>query len=418
MLLSTNSRKHKVTVIGSGNWGTAVAKIVAENTLANNDIFQETVEMWVFEEKVELSKDSKHYDPSDPLSQGSQNLTDLINKYHENVKYLTDIPLPKNLHANPSLEDSVKDSSILIFNVPHQFIIRICDQLQGKILPYARGISCIKGVDVEEEGVSLFSETIGKKLGIYCGSLSGANIANEVAKELWCETTIGYDPPHLDSKAPTPVGGSPSQSQVDLPSFEHKDSSGHFSKVKLRPLPNDFPPIDHGLWKTLFHRPYFHVRVVNDVAGVALGGALKNIIAVGAGFVDGLGWGDNAKAAVMRVGLGEMVKFGTQFFGNSAETKTFTEESSGVADLITSCSGGRNFRCAKLSVQRGAPIEEIEKQELNGQKLQGTLTAAEVNKFLKKQGAEKDYPLFTAVYRILEGTLKVEQMPSFIESKL
>lgn len=355
--------------------------------------------MWVFEEKVEVPKDSKHYNSSDPLCQGEQNLTEVINKYNENVKYLPGVALPKNLHANPSLEDSVKNSSILIFNLPHQFIIKICDQLQGKILPFARGISCIKGVDVQEEGVSLFSETIGKKLGIYCGSLSGANIANEVAKELWCETTIGYDPPHLDSKAPTPSGGSPSQSQVDIVSFEHKDTSGQYSKVKLRPLPNDYPPIDHGLWKTLFHRPYFHVRVVSDVAGVALGGALKNIIAVAAGFVDGLGWGDNAKAAVMRVGLLEMVKFGSQFFANSIDTRTFTEESAGVADLITSCSGGRNFRCAKLSVQRNAPIEEIEKQELNGQKLQGTLTALEINKFLKKQGVEKDYPLFTSVHR-------------------
>lgn len=357
--------------------------------------------MWVFEEKVTVPESAMQFKTSNPLCQGPQNLTDVINGLHENVKYLPDVPLPTNLHANPSLEDAVRDSTILVFNVPHQFIIRICDQLQGKILPYARGISCIKGVDVTEEGVSLFSETIGKKLGIYCGALSGANIANEVAKELWCETTIGYDPPHLDSKAPTPTGGTPSQSQVDLVSFEHKDSSGQYSKVKLRPLPNDYPPIDHGLFKTLFHRPYFHVRVVNDVAGVALGGALKNIIAVAAGFVDGLGWGDNAKAAVMRVGLLEMVKFGSQFFANSIDPKTFTEESAGVADLITSCSGGRNFRCAKLSVQRGAPIEEIEQQELNGQKLQGTLTAVEVNKFLKNQKVEKDYPLFTAVHRKL-----------------
>ncbi|OKL61899.1 Glycerol-3-phosphate dehydrogenase [Talaromyces atroroseus] len=415
MLLSTNSKKHKVTVVGSGNWGTAISKIVAENTLQHSDIFQETVEMWVFEEKVEVPKDSKHYSASDPLCQGTQNLTELINKYNENVKYLPGVPLPKNLHANPSLEDAVRDSSILIFNLPHQFIIRICDQLQGKILPYARGISCIKGVDVQESGVSLFSETIGKKLGIYCGALSGANIANEVAKELWCETTIGYDPPPLDSKAPTPAGGTPSQSQVDIVSFEHKDTSGQYSKVKLRPLPIDYPPIDHGLFKALFHRPYFHVRVVSDVAGVSLGGALKNIIAVAAGFVDGLGWGDNAKAAVMRVGLLEMVKFGTQFFANSIDTRTFTEESAGVADLITSCSGGRNFRCAKLSVQRKAPIEEIEKQELNGQKLQGTLTAIEVNKFLKNQGVENEYPLFTGVYRILQGEMKVEEIPKCLE---
>lgn len=138
--------------------------------------------------------------------------------------------------------------------------------------------------------------------------------------------------------------------------------------------------------------------MVSDVAGVSLGGALKNIVALAAGFVDGRGWGDNAKAAVMRVGLLEMVQFGKEFFGQSVHAGTFTEESCGVADLITSCSGGRNHRCAKMSVQEGVSIDEIEKRELNGQKLQGTSTAKEVNSFLKARGLEKDYPLFTAVY--------------------
>ena len=73
------------------------------------------------------------------------------------------------------------------------------------------------------------------------------------------------------------------------------------------------------------------------------------------------------------------------------------EESCGVADLITSCSGGRNFRCAKMAVERGVSVDEVEKTELNGQKLQGTSTAKEVNSFLKAKGKEDDYPLFLAV---------------------
>jgi len=412
--LSAHSQKHKVTVIGSGNWGTVISKIVAENTAENGDLFEPQVNMWVFEEQVEISKDSKYYDPSSPLCQTPQNLSEVINKFHENIKYLPRISLPTNLRANPSLGDAVKDASILVFNVPHQFIIKICGQLKGKVLPYARGISCIKGVDVNEEGVNLFSETISKKLGIYCGALSGANIATEVAKELYSETTIGYDPPRMDSKAPTPTNRSPSSSTVDIVHFGHKDTSGRFSEVKLRPLPPEYPPISHHLLKLLFHRPYFHVRVVGDVAGVSLGGALKNIVAIAAGFVDGMGWGDNAKAAVMRVGLLEMVKFGSQFFGASVNAQTFTEESAGVADLITSCNGGRNHRCAKLSIERKLPIEEVEKQELNGQKLQGTLTSQEVNNFLRKQGVEDDYPLFTCVQHILEGKMRVEEIPNRI----
>ena len=350
--------------------------------------------MWVYEEKVEIPKNSRHYNPASPLCQGPQNLTDIINQTNENVKYLPGVYLPGNLHANPNLEDAVKDSTILVFNLPHQFIHRICNQLVGKIVPFARGVSCIKGVDVTEDGVSLFSEVIGRLLGIYCGALSGANIASEVAREKWCETSIAYDTPHLDSKLPN----TEKQPNQEVIHFEHRDTSGKIADVKLRPVPTEYPAVDHALWKALFHRPYFHVNVVNDVAGVSLGGALKNVVALAAGWVDGIGWGDNAKAAIMRVGLLEMVKFGEMFFGATIDRQTFTDESTGVADLITSCNGGRNFRSAKHSVEKKLPIEEVERTELNGQKLQGTSTAVEVNNFLKKRGLEGEFPLFTSTY--------------------
>lgn len=316
---------------------------------------------WVYEEEYQLSGKHPKYDAS--KHKEKRKLTELINELHENPKYLPGIALPETIIATADLSECVKDASILIFNVPHQFASKICEQIKDQILPYARGISCIKGVDVSKEGVTLFNEYIGKKLGIYCGALSGANIADEVAREKFSETTIGYSPP--------------------------KD---------LKPLPEGYPEVNHELLKTLFHRQYFHVRCIEDTAGVALGGALKNIVALGAGFVDGLGWGDNAKAAIMRVGLLEMVKFGKNYFKN-VHTATFTEESCGVADLITSCNGGRNARCAKLSVQRGKTVDEIEQEELNGQKLQGTSTAADVNAFLKERGDEDKFPLFTAIYR-------------------
>ncbi|RDW77131.1 glycerol-3-phosphate dehydrogenase [NAD(+)] [Coleophoma cylindrospora] len=412
--LSSYSKKHKVTVVGSGNWGSTIAKIVAENTKEHPELFEEKVQMWVYEEDITLPKDSKYYDSS---NNGPQKLTTLINTHHENVKYLPNITLPSNLIANPSVEDAVADSSILIFNLPHQFIGRICKQLEGKILPFARGISCIKGVEVTSSEISLFSEWIGEGLGIYCGALSGANIANEIAAEKWSETTIAYDPPPVDSRAATPTV-SPGASQINLTitpaDEEHRDVLGRVSKIKLKALPSDYPPLDHAVFKTLFHRPYFHVRVVSDVAGVSLGGALKNIVALAAGFVDGRGWGDNAKAAVMRVGLLEMVQFGKEFFGKTVNTGTFTEESCGVADLITSCSGGRNFRCAKMAVERGVSVEEVEASELNGQKLQGTSTAKEVNSFLMARGKVDDYPLFKAVIDILEGRNTVDDIPDLL----
>jgi glycerol-3-phosphate dehydrogenase (NAD+) len=236
--------------------------------------------------------------------------------------------------------------------------------------------------------------------------------------EKWSETTIAYDPPAMDSKHPTPEGspsGSPNQSTTDLKGLSGSTSGSKDSHPKLEALPAEYPPLNHINIRKLFHRPYFHVRMCADVAGVSLGGALKNIVALAAGFMEGLGWGDNAKSAVMRIGLLEEVKFGLKFFSSTCRTETFTEESCGVADIITSCSGGRNFRCAKMAVKEGIPIGEVEERELNGQKLQGTSTAYEVNSFLKAKGMEAEFPLFTAVYNILEGKNKPEDIPGLVE---
>lgn len=420
---ATYDKRHKVTVVGSGNWGSTIAKIVAENAKEHSDVFEPEVQMWVFEEEVAIPESSPHYDPS--VGGAKQKLTSIINKYHENVKYLPGIRLPENVIANPDLIDAAKDSTILVFNLPHQFIAGVCKQLRGHIVPYARAISCIKGVHVSDDDVSLFSEWIGDGLGIYCGALSGANIASEIAAEKWCATTVAYDPPPMDaSRNPTPRTQSPAahQTKFDLLSItpvnagqlEYRDARGRKSKVKLTAVPAEFPPLDHKTFKALFRRPYFHVRMVSDVAGTSLGGALKNVVALAAGFVVGKGWGDNAKSEICRLGIVEMIKFGKEFFPQTVNTATFTVESAGMADLVTSCSSGRNFRCAKMAVERGVSVEEIERTELNGQMLQGTSTAKEVNSFLKARGLEHEYPLFTAVIGILEGRHQVDDIPDLV----
>ena len=122
----------------------------------------------------------------------------------------------------------------------------------------------------------------------------GANLANEVADEKFCETTIGV-----------------------------KDK-------KMAPILRD-----------LFQTPNFRVVVSDDVDAVEICGALKNIVACGAGFVDGLGLGDNTKAAVIRLGLMEMIKFVDVFYPGSKLATFF--ESCGVADLITTCYGRVEF---------------------------------------------------------------------------
>jgi len=108
-------------------------------------------------------------------------------------------------------------------------------------------------------------------------------------------------------------------------------------------------------------------------------------VACAAGFTDGLGLGDNTKAAVIRIGLKEMVRFIKTFYADGLQLSTFFE-SCGVADLITTCYGGRNRRVSEAFVKTGKDIAKLEEEMLNGQKLQGFQTAEEVYTMLKTSG--------------------------------
>src|SRR3954452_10424492 len=122
--------------------GSTIGKILAENTREYSEIFEEDVSMWVFDEDVDVPDDKSL---RDQLGDKPVKLTHAINTVHQNLKYLPGIKLPDNLIANPDLQDTVKGASILVFNLPHQFISKPLDQIDHQHLPYARGISCIKG---------------------------------------------------------------------------------------------------------------------------------------------------------------------------------------------------------------------------------------------------------------------------------
>uniref|UniRef100_A0A2K6M924 glycerol-3-phosphate dehydrogenase (NAD(+)) n=1 Tax=Rhinopithecus bieti TaxID=61621 RepID=A0A2K6M924_RHIBE len=200
----------KVCIVGSGNWGSAVAKIIGNN-VKKLQKFASTVKMWVFEETVNGRK-----------------LTDIINNDHENVKYLPGHKLPENVVAISNLSEAVQDADLLVFVIPHQFIHRICDEITGRVPKKALGITLIKGIDEGPEGLKLISDIIREKMGIDISVLMGANIANEVAAEKFCETTIG-------------------------------------SKVMENGL----------LFKELLQTPNFRITVVDDADTVELCGALK-----------------------------------------------------------------------------------------------------------------------------------------------
>jgi glycerol-3-phosphate dehydrogenase (NAD+) len=425
---SSSSKKQKVAVIGSGNWGSVAARIVGQNVLSNPDRFDADVNVWVFEEQLKADAAMLRHafasvndgNPSGTidaaavqrvaaeltvqpftaddaaaavLATGGANgtinldqltkwwvdtgraehtvqLTDVINQTNENVKYLPNAKLGANVRAVPDLIDAVRGATMLVFVTPHQFIKGLCAQLKPHVAPggAVKAVSLIKGMDVTEHGFELISGLLRQELDIDCSVLMGANIANEIALEKFSEATVGYS----------------------------ERANGE-------------------LFQTLFHTPYFHVNAVPDVVGAELCGTLKNIVAIGAGFVDGLELGNNTKAAIIRIGLGEMMKLAQLLFP-TVKTATFFE-SCGVADLITTCFGGRNRKVAEAYVAAAGTKswDVLEAELLGGQKLQGVLTSHEVQAVLKKKGLEKEFPLFTTINRICTGDIEPSRIVDYAD---
>jgi len=334
----------KITIVGSGNWGSAIARIIGSNVTKHSQEFDATVRMWVFEEMIEGRK-----------------LTEIINQDHENVKYLPGKKLPPNVVAVPDVVDACVDSDILVFVIPHQFVPRLCTQIKDKLKPGVFAVSLIKGLaEAADGGAKLISRDIAEACNIDVNVLMGANLANEVAEDHFCESTVGA-----------------------------KNAQ------------------QGALLKKVFQTENFRITVVQDVETVEVCGALKNVVACGAGFSDGLCYGDNTKAAIIRLGLMEMIEFIKIFF-NGSQLPTFFE-SCGVADLVTTCYGGRNRKCSEAFVKTGKSMEEVEKELLGGQKLQGPETAAQAYKMLQTRNMEDKFPLFVAVHKICTGQMKADK---------
>ncbi len=172
--MSDCGKKKRVAMVGSGNFACAIVRNVGDNVRDNPDLFHPTVNMWTFQEEV------AHPDTGQPA-----NLTDVINSKHENIKYLPGVRLPDNIVAEPDMSKAVEGADVLVICMPHQFIAGACRAIRKglddrKVL----AVSLVKGFHCDKETgeFQLVTKVIGDNLGVDCGCLMGANLADEIAK--------------------------------------------------------------------------------------------------------------------------------------------------------------------------------------------------------------------------------------------
>ena len=289
------------------------------------------VAMWVFEEEVNGRK-----------------LTEIINTDHENVKYLPGRSLPENVVAIPDISVAAADADFLIFVLPHQFIGRACAPLKGKLKPSAQGLSLVKGFAIQPGGgIKLISELITAEMGLPVSVLMGANLANEVRNMRTFYQLISYQRWQMRSSVRRQLGQKMPRWGQTSSFFSRLTTSGEQAII----VSTGHHMISRYSQNIFMIRLNFsRVSVVSDTQIVEICGALKNIVACAAGFCDGLKCGDNTKAATIRLGLKEMMKYGEHFYPGGDPATYF--ESCGVADLITTCYGGRNRKVSEAFVTR------------------------------------------------------------------
>ncbi|XP_017969137.1 uncharacterized protein LOC108660298 [Drosophila navojoa] len=281
-------------------------------------------------------------------------LSQVMNEKHENIKYLPGIMLPNNLVAVNDLIDAARDADILIFATPHTFLKAYCNILADHVKPGAYAVSLVKGLEHIKDGeIDLYSHAITKHLGIPCYSMMNANSAMEMAQGKLCEITIGCN---------------------------NQDHANELTN--------------------LIQTENCMVFAIDDVNGVELCNSLKDLVALSAGFIDGLRLGDNARVACLHLGLKEMMRFIKNFNPTTKVSTLF--ESCGLANSVASSYGDKNVTFAKNLVTSRKTIPEIEATLLSGRKLLGPIIAEEVYAYLEKSNLHETYPLFSTVHRICQ----------------
>lgn len=267
----------KVTVLGDGGWGTALAMVLDRNG--------HEVTVWgPFESYV-----------------------DEMRIFKENVNYLPGVKLPDSIHWTSCHENAVDEAELIVIVVPSRFYKDTVEAFKPYLPENALIVSATKGLD--EKTHERMSEVAEKILGRDVAVLSGPSHAEEVARGVPCAVAIA--------------------------------AKDHSVAEQIQDV---------------FVNDTFRVYTLDDVVGVEIGGALKNVVAIAAGISDGLGFGDNTKAALMTRGIAEITRLGV---AAGAKPETFMGLS-GIGDLMVTCMSqhSRN-RGVGERLGKGETLEDI-----------------------------------------------------------
>ena len=305
----------KISVIGSGTWGSAIASILKNK---GND-----VTLWSYfpEESEELKATGR-------------------------VKNLPDFVMPEGINYTSDIRVATEDKDIIVMVTPSNAISKTAEAMCPYVKDGAVIVCASKGFDSQTQ--KTLTETIKDKIPKACvAALSGPSHAEEVAKKM--PTTL--------------VAAS--------------------EDIKISEMLQE-----------IFMTDYLRIYTNDDVLGVEIGGALKNIIALCAGICDGLGLGDNAKAALMTRGISEIARLGAAM---GAKVSTFAGLT-GIGDLIVTCTSmhSRNRR-AGILIGKGKTAEEAMREV--DMVVEGVYATKEAYKLAKKYNVEM--PITQEVYSVL-----------------
>ena len=278
------------------------------------------------------------------------NVVEGINRNKVNPAYLSDITLPENITAYHKLEEALENAEMVVFATPTHAMREVSERAKSFLTGNEIIVTVAKGI--EEDSLMTPSQILvdvldGIVLEDQIGVLTGPSHAEEVSK-----------------MKPTTVVASA------------------YSKRAARII------------QETFMTRMFRVYLNYDILGAEIGGALKNIMAIAAGIVDGAELGDNAKAALMTRGLHEMKRMGSTL---GASQDTFSGLT-GMGDLIVTCTSthSRN-RYVGYNIGKGKTLEEI--TEGMNMVAEGVKTARSVHQWSIKNGVEM--PITDAVYKVL-----------------